>query len=83
MKILLAKGADVNAIDNFLGHTALIWAAGKGHIDTVAALIANDANVRFRDKFGFTALDFATTEGHFKVVQLLKNAEAKTKALRR
>ena len=37
MSVLLARGADVNAREQVLGETALIWAAAENHADAVSA----------------------------------------------
>jgi hypothetical protein len=39
VKLLLEKGADVNAADQF-GQTPLYWASGSGHVDVVKLLAA-------------------------------------------
>lgn len=43
VRMLLEKGADVNAKDTFYGGTALTWAADKGHTDIVRLLLAKGA----------------------------------------
>ncbi len=41
------------------GLTALMWAAGQGHVGTVKMLLARGADLALRDDRGFTALDIA------------------------
>jgi uncharacterized protein len=49
-ELLAAKGANVNAVENFRGQTALMWAAGENHPDVVDLLLARGANVTLRAK---------------------------------
>jgi ankyrin repeat protein len=42
---LLAHGADVDAVEQFHGETALMWAAGENHPDIVAHLIDAGADI--------------------------------------
>jgi len=58
VKLLLAKGADVNAVDN-QGNTALMLAANAGEFQIVDSLINGGANVNARNKEGRTALRLA------------------------
>jgi len=70
---LLGNRADVNA-----GHiTALHYAAGNGHTETVMLLLDHNADVndrRFTD--GFTALQWASQQGHTETVKLLLDRHA-------
>ena len=59
-RVLVAKGADINAI-NSEGQTALIWAARCGNPDAVRVLIEAGAQINLRDKSGLSALDYAKT----------------------
>ena len=54
----LDAGVDVNAKD-WLGGTALLEAAIKGHKEVVELLIAKGADVNAKDKKDFTPLDGA------------------------
>ena len=69
---LLKTGMNVNAIDLW-GHTALLYAAEKGHTEIVELLLNNGANVDAIDKDGVTALMGAAYEGHTEIVELLLN----------
>ena len=54
-KLLLAHGADVNAV-NFRGETALTQAVRRGDADAVKALVEEaKADTSMRDRFGLTA----------------------------
>jgi uncharacterized protein len=79
LKLLTANGADVNARENWLGETALMWAAAENHASAVSVLLeaGADPNIQtfpttFRRKVsgqtiltrgGFTALMYAAREG--------------------
>jgi N-acetylmuramoyl-L-alanine amidase len=51
--------------------TALMAAAGAGHVDIVALLLRAGASVDARNRDGWTALTFAAAGGHAAVVELL------------
>ncbi len=70
VKLLLDKGADVNAGDQW-GQTALMIAAGTGRLEMVRLLLATGAEVNTQSKKGNTALMYAAGDGHSQVVQLL------------
>jgi len=72
VKLLLSKGAEVNAKDKD-GSTPLHKEAQNGHWDVVKLLLSNGAEVDAKDKDGKTPLDLAASEGHDDVVQALKS----------
>ena len=51
--------------------TALMYAAGGGHLPVVEALLAKGADVEAKDEDGFTALMQAAYGGHLPVVEAL------------
>lgn len=53
---LLAAGANVNAVEQWTGQTALMWAAAGRHADMVALLVAHGAAVNARA----TAFDWSS-----------------------
>jgi len=55
---LLRAGVSANAAS--FGVTPLVAAAAHGHVEVIRRLIAAGADVNFRDKWGMTALDYAT-----------------------
>ena len=87
-KLLLEKGADVNARASN-GHTALHYASAYGLIDIVKSLLDNGASVNFDvkdsaegDDPGCTPLLYAAENGQLAVVKLLleKGADVNAKA---
>ncbi|KAI5849386.1 ankyrin repeat-containing domain protein [Morchella snyderi] len=69
-KLLLEKGADVDAMSDY-GQTALHAAAGGGHVDMAKLLLEKGANVHARNSGGRTAVYAAAKGGHVDMVELL------------
>jgi len=72
VKILIGKGADINAKDQLYGDTPLHKAVWNGHVETVKLLVSKGANVNAKDKKGKTPLYYAKKRGHKDVVKYLK-----------
>ena len=71
---LINNGIDVNDEDVH-GQTALIYAAGEGHVEIVKCLInVEDIRVDTRNRRGKTALMYAAEQGHVEIVDCLINA---------
>ncbi|MCE2993293.1 MAG: ankyrin repeat domain-containing protein, partial [Candidatus Jidaibacter sp.] len=70
VKMSLAKGADVNAV-NHSGQSPLHLAAENGNEKVVELLIGKGANVNAVDKDGWSPLHLAAENAHEKVVKLL------------
>ena len=76
VKLILAKGASIDAQDGSTKFTALHWAAWNGHVDMVELLLGADAKIDIQDNGGMTALHWAAKEGEKEVVELLLDAGA-------
>ncbi|KAK9441880.1 Pfs, NB-ARC and Ankyrin domain protein [Metarhizium brunneum] len=71
VKLLLEKGANIEAIDNLYDQTPLLWAAGDGHEAVVKLLLEKGADIKAKDDTGQTPLSWAAKNGHEAVVRLL------------
>ena len=69
-RLLLDRGADVNAV-NDLGGTALQIAAWHGHAEIVRLLLERGADINRQSNTGWTALHAAARQGHEEVVRIL------------
>ena len=58
-------------------NNSLLKAAARGQTDTVKKLIAEKADVNYKDKNGYTSLHWAATYGHIEVARALIAAKAK------
>src|SRR5262245_10985845 len=76
VKLLLERGAKVNAAESRKGQTALMWAASEGHSAVVQALIGAGADVKAVSKTGYTALIFAAAKNDAQSVSQLVAAVA-------
>ena len=63
VRMLIARGADVNAKEPSQNQTALMWAAAERHPNVVRLLVEAGADLQAHTKKGFTALHFAAREG--------------------
>ena len=70
VKLLVERGADVNAKDNAYGETALMRAAKGGYTETVKLLLARGADASVGPE-GRLPLVVAAEGGHLAVVKLL------------
>ena len=71
VKKLLAKGADVRAIDKG-GYSAMMLAASNNFADVVDVLIQHGAEInRIEHTHGWTALIWAAKRGHLESVKVL------------
>lgn len=77
VQYLIAKGADVNALDGSTNGTALMNAVSNGHTEIVKALIAAKADVTRRNNFDFNAFTTAVAAGNQEIATLLLDAGAK------
>jgi hypothetical protein len=76
VKFLLEVGADIklHKLQDNRGKTALMWAAYKGYLDVVNALVKARADVNLKDNYDLTALMRAAQEGHLAILQALVEA---------
>ena len=70
VKLLIEKGADIDAKDND-GVTALMYVSRAGDLEIAKYLVENGADVNAKDKEGWSVLMEASYEGHLKVVKYL------------
>lgn len=73
VKLLLERGANVNAVDNYRC-TALMCAAASGRVECVKLLLDAGADVNAVCGYGYTALVYATEHGYAEVGELLEAA---------
>ena len=71
VKVLLARGATVDAKDERRGQTALMWAAAEGDSAMVSTLLELGADLRARSNGGTTAFQFAVRNGDMRTVQAM------------
>jgi ankyrin repeat protein len=76
VKLLLGKGADVNARDE-RGWTPLMEAANRGYPEIVKLLLDKGADVNLKHQYGWTALSIAKGKGNKEIEKLLKARGAK------
>lgn len=72
----LARGCDVNAVDNY-GWTALTWSASKGFKEASKDILNAGGKVDPIDRNGATPLMYAAWGGHKDIVKLLLDKGAK------
>ena len=78
---ILAGGADLDARDaEEFDETALMRAAGEGHVSMVKLLLEHSAQMESKNSIGCTALMHAAMQGHANVVSLLVKNGADTNA---
>ncbi len=73
VELLLRQGADINHVELTQGWTALIWSAKRGHLDTVKVLLSQGADTTIQDHQGRTARNWAVSNNHIKISQLLSD----------
>jgi ankyrin repeat protein len=80
VRILLAAGADVNAVSDFKS-SALIWAAIFGHVETLELLINAGADLNHKNKSKRSALSFASGKDNLPAVKYLLECGAEIDSL--
>ncbi len=76
VRTLIGHGATVNDRETWRGQTALMWAAGEGHLLALEELLRGGAEIGEKSKAGFSALLFAVRQGHIDVAGALLDAGA-------
>jgi ankyrin repeat protein len=76
LKLLLARGAEVNAKEPQQRQTALMWAAAENHASAVQLLVQHGADLEARSATGYTPLLYAVRTGSFDAVKALVAAGA-------
>ena len=77
VELLLAKGAKINAKDDFKQTPLHSVCQFGAHTEVIAAiLIANGAKVNIKDENGVTPLSFAAMKGDIELIELLIKAGA-------
>lgn len=78
IRMLIEAGADVNyiCVKHFhffynIYSSILINAAQNGHLEAVKLLLDSAADINKADKYGRTALMFASAKGHYAIVKVL------------
>ena len=72
---LIATGGDVNA-RSADGATALLWAAHRGDLELVVALLEGGADPTLANDYGATAISAAAVEGDARIIEALLDAGA-------
>ena len=60
LRLLIEKGADCNSTDHS-GNPVLVWAATRSCVETVKGCLSRGANVKYRDRHGWTPLIWVAT----------------------
>jgi ankyrin repeat protein len=71
VRLLIARGVDVNAKEPSQNQSALMWAAAERHADVVRLLVEAGADLQAHTKKGFTAIHFAAREGDLATTRAL------------
>ena len=80
VRALLARGADIDAVDAWRGQTPLMWAAAENHVRVMRLLLETGAAVDVPSTGGFTALMFAVRQDARDALRLLIEAGAEVDA---
>ncbi|KAH6982502.1 ankyrin repeat-containing domain protein [Ilyonectria destructans] len=73
---VVGSSLGANFIKDARGKTPLIWAAQRGHYESVQVLLAHEGvDPNIRDQVGRTALSWAAGKGHDNVLELLLAVE--------
>jgi ankyrin repeat protein len=75
-RLLIERGADVNAQTGFPGHqqpdmNALMWATHAEQVEVVSALLDKGAGIDAQNSSGYSALMIAAAAGQVEALELL------------
>lgn len=73
VELLIQRGAEVDRVELSHGWTALIWAAKRGHEESVRVLLKYSANHSVKDDENKTAMQYAQENGFKGIASLLKD----------
>ena len=68
-------GADLDQRDKLYQWTPLFHAASEGRVDCIRILLERNVDVEILDEKGFSAMYYATWEGHMQCMKLLGSTE--------
>jgi ankyrin repeat protein len=71
IKLLVSKGADVNAVRSYDGRSALILATSKNNLPMVKYLLAHGARKDIKDRLNKTVEDYARESGYTDILNAL------------
>lgn len=71
VKLLVSKGANINARNADHNITPLIWAANGGHLSIVKFLLEKGADKNILTNNDYTAARIANENGHYSIVDLI------------
>ena len=77
-ELLIAEGADLNAVGGSFGETPLHTAAWNGHKEVAELLIAKGADVNVKGNNSETPLDWAIRGNYTETADLLRKHSGKT-----
>lgn len=69
-------GADLDQRDKLYQWTPLFHAASEGRVDCIRILLERGVDVQILDEKGFSAMYYATWEGHLQCIKLLGSTNA-------
>lgn len=80
VRLHIKNKASVNALDDN-GRSPLIIAVSKGHLEICKILIEAGADLQLRDKFGYTAQDYALEKNNNDIILLLNYLKCEEQSL--
>ena len=69
-------GADLDQRDKLYQWTPLFHAASEGRVECIRTLLERGVDVQLMDEKGFSAMYYATWEGHMQCMKLLSSTES-------